>query len=252
VIPRARLAMACAMARRAAGRRCATLAAALLLGAAGFVLPSLQARAAERLPMRNLLIEVRQGEASRLEAEGAGLSQGAVAIGTEGVSARAGVTFEARSRDAARDTVQQVRVLNGGRAALRIGTSVPVQWLQWAVTPQGPTVVGGTQWVDGGRGFTVQPRWPGGDAPVTLEVSTESSGPLPSSGGAPSAYGGAPQAPGPVGQATMLTTVQLMLGEWVTVASSGEETRSSERGVISTRSRSSGQRHVVQMRVTAP
>ena len=250
--PAARPTVAGAVSGCGEGRRFAMLAATLLLTVAGWGLPTPPARAAERLPMRNLLIEVRQGEASRLEAEGAGLSEGAVVVGTEGASARAGVSFEARSRDAARDTVQQVRVLNGGRAALRIGSSVPVQWLQWALTPQGPTVVGGTQWIDGGRGFTVQPRWPGGDAPVTLEVSTEASGPLPSAGGPPSAHAGAPQAPGPVGQATMLTTVQLMLGEWVTVASSGEETRSSERGVISTRSRSSGQRQVVQMRVTAP
>lgn len=235
----------------APGRRSATLAVTLLLSAV-VGLPVMEARAAERLPMRNLIIEVRQGEASRLDTEGAGPSQGAVSVGSGGVSARAGVTVEARSRDTARDTVQQVRVLNGGRAALRIGSPVPMQWLQWAVTPQGPAVVGGTQWVDGGRGFTVQPRWPGGDAPVTLEVSTEASGPLPAAGRAPSAYAGAPQDPGPVGQATMLTTVQLMLGEWVTVASSGEETDASERGVLSTRSRSSSRRHVVQMRVIAP
>ena len=53
-------------------------------------------------------------------------------------------------------------------------------------------------------------------------------------------------------RADVLTTLQLPLGQWVTIASSGEHAQARERGVASTRESSSDRRVVVQMRVTAP
>jgi hypothetical protein len=206
----------------------------------------------ERLPLRNLLVELRQGDESRFSGSGASVDSGAVVVGTDGsVSARAGVTIEARSRDAGRDTVQQLRVLNGSQASLRIGADVPVYWLQSFWTANGPGPAVGTQFVATGRSFMVQPRWPGGNAPVTVEVSAESS--ALSSGGLPR-YGnqGQPLPPGSFERAGVVTTLALPLGEWFTVASSGDTATASERGVVSTRDVGSQRRYIVQMRVTAP
>lgn len=209
--------------------------------------------AARGLPLRNLLVELRQGDESGFEAGDAGLRSGAVTVGPDGrVSARAGVTLESRSGGSTRDTVQQLRVINGGQGSVRIGASVPMQWLQWVWTPNGPAVIGGSQLVETGRGFVVQPRWPGGDAPVTVEVRSEAS--QMASGGMPSRYqfDGRPQPEGTVTRADVLTTLQLPLGQWVTIASSGEQAQARERGVASTRESGSERRVVVQMRVTAP
>lgn len=221
----------------------ATLGTACLAGGSG---------QAERLPLRNLLVELRQGDESRFSGTGASVDNGVLVVGPDGsVSARAGVTIEARGRDAGRDTVQQLRVLNGSQASLRIGADVPVYWLQWFWTANGPGPAVGTQFVATGRGFMVQPRWPGGDAPVTVEVSAESS--AVSSGGLPR-YGGQgqPLPPGSFERAGVVTTLALPLGEWFTVASSGDTGTASERGTLSTRDVSSQRRYVVQMRVTAP
>jgi hypothetical protein len=211
------------------------------------------AHAAERLPLRNLLVEVRQGDESQLRTQGGGIQQGAVVVGPNGeVLARGGVTFEARGRSDARSTSQQVSVLNGGRAAVRIGESVPMQWLQWAWTPRGPVVVAETGFVETGRGFVVQPRWPGGEAPVSVEVHTEASD--RASGGMPSRHApdGQLLPEGSLQQAGVLTTVQLPLGEWVTVARSGDTQTSHERGVLSSRDAQGQRGFVLQMRVTAP
>lgn len=204
-----------------------------------------------RLPLRNLLVEVRHGDAVQLEDRQLGAA--GVVIGSDGrVAAQGGVGASARSLDAARDTVQQVRVLNGGQAALRVGVTLPLQWLEWAWTPQGPVLVGGTQWVETGRGVVVRPSWPGGDAPATVEIRSEASGQVP--GGAPSRYApdGQPWAAGSIDRASVLTTVQLPLGEWLTVARSGDAGQASERGVLSTRDVARGREQVLQIRVSAP
>lgn len=192
------------------------------------------------LPLRNLLVEVRMGDAASLASSTAGIESGAVVIGSDGrMSGRASVDVDARSRDAGLRSMQQLRVLNGGRGALRIGSSQPVQWLQIGWTPQGPAVVGlGSSWVDTGRGIVVQPRWPGGDAPVTVELQAESSS--------------APGADGSIASASTLTTLALPLGEWVTVAESGQADSRRERGVLSTREMAAERRFVVQMRVSLP
>ena len=191
------------------------------------------------LPMRNLLVEVRQAEASSLDASAAGVERGAVVIGSDGrVSGRATLGVEARSGSAGAQVSQQLTVLNGGRASLRMGTAQPVQWLQVALTPQGPAVVGlGSSFVDTGRGVLVQPRWPGGNAPVTVEVEVESS---------------APTREGGTAGTRSLTTLALPLGEWVTVAETGESGTRRESGTLSTRDVAAGRRLVVQMRVSAP
>lgn len=183
-----------------------------------------------RAPMVNLRVELRQAEAGQQSSARAG-----VAVSERGVAFGAGV----QDSEAGRGVQQQVLVLNGGRAGLRIGQALPLQW--WRAVPAGGGVtwVPGTVWVDAGAGFTVRPHWPGGAAPVTVEVAAESGG-LESRG-----FGR-----GSGRSAQLLSTLQLPLGEWVTVAESVEEQQggSSWGG----RRQDGSHRLLVQMRVTAP
>ena len=197
------------------------------------------------LPLRNLLVELRQTDELSAAGQSAGVSGGAVVIGSDGqVGANVGIGAQARSRDASRDMVQQLRVLNGGQASVRLARSMPLQFLHVVRSPQGTQVMPATLWTDVGSGFAVRPRWPGGQAPVTVEVSAESG----SIGGSMS--GGAT---GSSAQRQMLlTTVQLPLGEWVTIASSDESASDRRSGVLSSRDADRSRRQVVQMRVTAP
>lgn len=223
--------------RRAALALCATLA----FGGA----------TAQSLPLRNLLVEVRQGEAAVLEASGAAGSVGVVARDGR-VDVRAGVAVDSRTLRREGEAVQQMLVINGGRASLRVGAQVPMHWVQWAMTTEGPVAWLGGELVDTGRRVVVQPRWPGGGAAVTVEVQSES-GAL-SGGGAPTRYApdGLPLPEGSVERTGVLTTLQLPLGEWVTVARSGEQQGHSVRGQLSTQSMAGAHQQVLQMRVTAP
>jgi hypothetical protein len=212
-----------------AGLRRLAAGAALLAAAA-------LAQAQSALPPRNLLVELRQSDEASLQRERTGATGGDVVIGSDGrVSGGVTIGAQTRSRDAAGDSVQHLRVLNGGRGSLRLARVEPLEFLQVWWTPQGVQAMPSTVWAETGRGFVVQPRWPGGAAPVTVEVSAE--------GG--SGTGGAERS-------QLLTTLQLPMGEWVTIASSAA-TRSSERSGVATRD--IGTRRsafVVQMRVTAP
>jgi len=197
------------------------------------------------LPMRNLLVELRQTDEVTANSQSAGVSGGAVVIGSDGqVSGNVGAGAQARSRDASRDTVQQLRVLNGGQASVRLARSVPLQFLHVVWTPQGTQVMPATMFSDVGRGFAVRPRWPGGQAPVTVEVSAESGSIGGSMSGGSTGAGERRQ--------TLLTTVQLPIGERVTIASTDSSASDRRSGVLSSRDAERSRREVVQMRVTAP
>jgi hypothetical protein len=102
---------------------------------------------------------------------------------------------------------QRVLVVNGGRATLRLAQGIQVDDTEVWWTPWGPGAAVRSQWVELVNGMEVQPRWPGGDAPVTLEIAAQSAGrATPNSG--------QPLPP----QANVFTTVQVPLGEWVEVA----------------------------------
>lgn len=200
----------------------------------------------QKLPQRNLLVEVRQGDEASFTVSGAGVGGGEVVIGSDGqVSGRAGVQVESRRRDGASGSTQQVRVLNGGRAGVRLAQAMPLQWWEVVVTPRGPQLVGQTAWAEAARGFAVLPRWPGGEAPVTVEIQAESGSVSP-----PGALQPLGQPPAAVDSARTLTTVQLPLREWVTIASSAEADSERSRGVLSSREAQRGRRWVVQLRVS--
>jgi hypothetical protein len=197
--------------------------------------------AAVALPVRNLVVEVRQSDQAQGQERGGGLDGGSVVIRSDGrAQGSAGVTLQSRSQSRTAGVTQQVRVLNGARASVRLAQALPLQWWQVVWTPQGPQALPSTQWAEAVRGFVVQPAWAGGEQPVRVEISTE--------GGAPGRVldGSPPPA------SRVLTTVEVPLGQWVTVASSSDATQSSERGVLSSREARRTQQLVVELRVTAP
>jgi hypothetical protein len=65
---------------------------------------------------------------------------------------------------------QQVQVMEGGRALVRVGQSVPVSNAQLVDTPDGRRVLRSTEYRDVDSGFYVVPRVNGDQ--VTLEIST--------------------------------------------------------------------------------
>jgi hypothetical protein len=182
------------------------------------------------LPQRNLLIEFRHGEAAVLEDAD---------------------PFAVRSTDAQGSSVQQLWVLNGQQGLLRTGLTVPVQWYQTAWTPDGPALVEGRSTVDTGRSVGVRVRWPGGQAPATVELRSEAS--ALAGGGMRSRVGldGQPLPEGAVESAGLLSTLQVPLGRWFTVGGSvsSEAVRAGEFG---TRELRSARQDVLQLRISAP
>ena len=89
------------------------------------------------VPVRTLLVSLRQGSLDEIDAAGAGAS-GGVETGPDGAHVVGRVTVEhygTRGRD---DTVQTVRVLDGREAYIAIGRTVPVpQRYGAAVGPRG-------------------------------------------------------------------------------------------------------------------
>ena len=179
------------------------------------------------LPLRNLLIEVRQDDGRSNSSERVAADVGArVQPGRSEVD----VAIEARRRESASSgrAQQQVLVLNGRPAAINLGSSVPLRLRQFITQGGIRRSVPSTVWVQAGTGFSATPIWEGGDS-VYLELA-------------------ASQGRQPLGQsASTNSTVLLPLDEWTTIADSedvqdnqqnaaglgggGRETRSSSQSL---------------------
>jgi len=199
----------------------------LFIGLAGLswlvVMPSFA-----QLPQRNLIVDVRQVEAG---------NEGGYSVSTQ-----------------ARETLmaaQTVNVRNGEKASLNVSTSMPMQWVQ-SVSVQsasmaasgvsanntGGGVTHGLVWLEAGQSLQVQPRWPGGKQPVRVDIEVQSTNVAPRSGA---------ELPNQ-SKSQLTTTVNVPLGQWLTVAISGS---APPAGVYSSQSASNSQR-LLQIRVLAP
>jgi len=162
-----------------------------------------------RLPLRNLLIEVRQDDEDhrtreRLDADlNARVQPG---------RSEARIALEAQRRQSGHSgsAQQQVLVLNGRSAVIALGHGVPLR-LRQLITRNGVRVaVPGTVWLQAGTGFTATPVWDGGDTVYLELLATQGRQPL---------------GPG----ASTATTLLLPLGEWTTVAES-EDVQDNRQG----------------------
>lgn len=197
--------------------------------------PAPASPAGAALPLRNLLIEVRQiGQDSRmrerLDASIAARVRPGESDASIGITARAD---QSRRSDSAQ---QHVLVLNGRRAAIMLGQSVALQLLQTVRRNGVWRNVPGTLWLQAGTGFDALPRWDGSDM-VELELSANQSR-------------GTVVGPG-AGNAAVSTTLMLPLGEWTTIAESAQELDGEQGGLTGGR-RQSGQSSLkVQVRISA-
>jgi hypothetical protein len=190
-----------------------SLAPAILMAAP----PEPASPARPALPQRDLLVELRQIE------EG---SAGYV-VGTR--------------PQAPLMVPQQLQVRNGSQARLSWGQAIPMQWVQ-SVNAAGPMMGAGVKqgltWLQAGQAFSVRPRWPGGQQPASVEVEMQSA-----------SVEDRPGAELPTQRrGEVVTTVQAPLGQWVTLARSGQQ---APKGSYSSDAATQRPR-LLQLRVTLP
>lgn len=196
------------------------------------LLPGWAQAAGGTLPGRDLTVELRQVEEGR---EGAG-------------------SYSAGGVAPALWEPQSIQVRNGDKAVLRMNDAIPMQWTT-SVETQGPMAGGSARpqgrpggagagasqalaWFDAGQSMSVQPKWPGGNKPATLEIEVQRA-----------AVGQRTGAELPAqSRNTVSTTLTVPLAEWVTVASTG---RTPKAGSYSSAS-AQQVRRLLQVRVMAP
>ncbi|HTZ00342.1 MAG TPA: hypothetical protein VMB75_10920 [Rhodocyclaceae bacterium] len=200
---------------------------------------------------RRLLITVRQGSRSDRQASGVRLS-GEINVGSSVTVSRhgrlpAGVgTLEtSRSEVALRasdydnsnaggdDVGQQIQTVEGGRAFIQVGQSVPVAVGPATGPPRGPPAVGGVVYQDIGTGFYATPRVSGGL--VTLDISSGQDRPGAIAGSADIRQ--------------FATTVSGRLGEWISLGGSTWETSEESAGAAGYSNRSGSDSRQVWLKV---
>ena len=169
---------------------------------------------------------------ARIAVPGSGDSRGLnveLGQGQDRLKAR---VISTRSLEDERNT-QQLQVLEGNRALVRSGQSVPVPQRQVIHYQWGTQVIDSTQYQEVDSGFYVLPRISGDR--VTLEISAQNDALVPGSGDQPAMR---------VQQAS--STVSGRLGEWLEVGGLGQQKDHGD-STISTRgsSRTSEQRNVL-------
>lgn len=158
-------------------------------------------------PLRRLMIRVSQSRDAQVR-------QGGAQFGRAGGN-NAGVYGTRRQQDA--NSSQMVQVVEGGRAFIQIGQSLPLRMRQVVIGPRGAVINESTVYHDVGQGFHVEAHLAGDR--VTLEISPQSD-----SLGTP---------PGSVNTQRISSTVSGRLGEWIELGGSGELARNREYGTTS-------------------
>lgn len=179
----------------------------------------------DRAP-RELVITVRQDREGEGGERRVG-ADGSVTISNRRVYGNVNVEASDARTTGAQSAEQRIRVLEGGRAYIAIGTAIPMSFRQFVITPQGLTEVRGTVYYDAVTGFHAQPLV-AGDM-VTIELAPEQSEIVA----------------GAIERAQLSTTVRGRLGEWIAVGGVDARGESSTSGMLSSTQRTDiGQRGV--------
>lgn len=196
-----------------------------------------QALAALDTPPRRLVIRVSQNRDAESRQQGGevsgnvGLGNNVRIIQPSGGSAPSGAQIEMRRGDSnvttrvydtrsTRDarSSQMVQVVEGGRAFIQVGQSLPLPLRQVVLGPNGVVVTDSTVYRDIGQGFYAAPQVAGDR--VTLEISPQFDTP-------------GNQGYGSVNTQRVSTTVSGRLGEWIELGGSGQQAGGRERGSLS-------------------
>lgn len=185
-----------------------------------------QALSAIDVPTRRLMIRVSQNRDAVSRQQGAGLSgnvgvgnnvriiqpssniQGSTKIEVRGGDSRVNAqVYDSRStRDL--QASQSVQVVDGGRAFIQIGQSLPMPLRQVVLSPNGWVATDSVVYRDIGQGFYAVPKLVG--ERVTLEISPQFDSP-------------GDQGYGSVNTQRLSTTVSGRLGEWIELGGSGQQ-----------------------------
>ena len=221
-----------------------------------FVRGDAQARARVRqvleqidTPARQLLITVTQdnrrvSDAARAEVSG---SVGGVEVQSSRSRASGGLSVETRrgddhvgariysSRGSLDDRLtQQVRVMDGGRALIRVGQSVPIAFTRVVVGAGGVLTESGTEYRDLASGFYVRPSVTG--SRVQLEIT-------PGNERLSAAQTGVIESSG------LSTTVTVRPGEWVQLGGTSRDGRRDDATALSRSTHSANGAQAVWLRV---
>lgn len=203
-------------------------------------------------PVRRLLISVRHaGQSSDLQAGAgvnAGIGQAHIVTADGPVANRGAARLEIRSdghvvrgqvldahRSTAENIAQQVQTIEGGRAFIQVGQSLPVPMRQRVPVPGGYAVSDSIVYRDIGSGFYAQPRLSG--ERVTLDIFT------------------ANDAPGAIyGSAEMrriATRISGRLGEWLPLGGVTQQVERNDRSMAGIGTSASGENRQVWLKVEA-
>jgi type II secretory pathway component GspD/PulD (secretin) len=194
-----------------------------------------QALAAIDTPARSLVIRVSQNRDASMQRSGgevygsvgndnvritqsptgAASGGGGRVVVRNGNSVVGGQVVDTQTTRTAR-TGQSVQVVEGGRAYINVGQSLPLPLRQVVVGPGGAIVTDSVVYRDVGQGFYAEPRLAGDR--VTLEISPQSD-----------TVGNA----GSVNTQRVSTTVSGRLGEWIELGGSGQQASGTNRGNLS-------------------
>ena len=211
-----------------------------------------QALAAIDTPARRLLIRVSQNRDAQSRQQGSEVA-GQIVIdqrgritqpssGTQGntrIEVRRGassITAQAHDRQGTESSgsTQMVQVVEGGRALIHVGQSLPIPLRQMAFGPRGAVVSEGIVYRDLGQGFYAAPRVIGDR--VTLEISPQFDSP-------------GKQGYGSIETQRLSTTVSGRLGEWLELGGSSQQTNFGERGNLHSGSSQASDRRSVWLQV---
>ncbi|MDT8991522.1 hypothetical protein RQP54_11685 [Curvibacter sp. APW13] len=183
------------------------------------------AQTSGNLPLKNLLIEVRQTQQQDTQ--------------THGVNVLGGTPLQSSSRSLNASSAQQSLVLNGRPVRLMSGSNTPWAFYQSYLRNGVIVVLPSTVWVQSGTGFMATPRW-SGDGFVELEIQAQAD------------LGNRGAQPGQTTQQSSSSQVLVPLNEWTTIARSDTGQDSQQSGIGQVRNSQSQGSTALQVRVSLP
>ena len=159
---------------------------------------------------QQLLITVEQA------GEQHGRDSGAELSGSSGKQ-QIGVRIYSSQRDKTGNISQQLRVMEGQWASIRVGQSIPQVVQQYRHSPSGSTVEHRIEYRDMDSGFEVRPRMSGDE--VTLEIR-------------PFRANLSHSDVGIIEQQSVSTTVSGKLGQWLVLGGHNEQQKQDEHGIV--------------------
>ncbi len=177
------------------------------------------------LPLKNLLIEVRQIRSDANQSQGIDVTQG--------------MPLHSSSRSREARTLQTSLVLNGRSMRLMSATSAPLRLSQSYLRNGVIVVLPSTVWLEAGTGFTATPRW-AGDGFVELVLDAQQ------------ATNSLLNANGVVGQQSSSTQVLVPLNKWAIIAHSDSAQDGQQTGIGQMRNRQEQGIFSLQVRISLP